>query len=362
MRSVRALVWAGATTAFALACAVSVPPSGGPEDKTPPGVVGSIPAAGSTGVDPGTAVAISFSEPMTRKGVERTLSFSPAIEYDEVKWDDRTLIIRVAGGLHPDTTYVVTLDRGYRDVHGVAATSAFELAFATSATLDTARIEGTVYFKREPTANGVVRCFRLPRDSSFTPESGRPDRQSVTTGDGTYRLRYLSPRGDRFIVWAFEDRNRNGAYEPASEFATTFPDTVVLSAATPVAAACDIMIIDPNEPGNVQGRVANASGIDTVAVTVTLSAAADTLRPRYLAQASPRGEYAFDAVRPGSYALAAFVDLRADSVCGTYPCGADSASACPEPCVVAADSVVVGPGAKVVVPELRLAPAAEEEP
>jgi hypothetical protein len=48
----RALVFALLMAAIALACAVQVPPSAGPEDTTPPHIASTVPAPDSSGVDP----------------------------------------------------------------------------------------------------------------------------------------------------------------------------------------------------------------------------------------------------------------------------------------------------------------------
>jgi len=108
-----------AMAAIAIACAISEPPSGGPEDKSPPAVASTTPAADSTGVDPGSPIAITFGEDMSRARVERLVSVNPPIVIERVRWDDRTLIIEPRGGLQRDTTYVVRVKGGYRDSHGV---------------------------------------------------------------------------------------------------------------------------------------------------------------------------------------------------------------------------------------------------
>jgi len=352
--------WAAALALYALACAVSVPPPGGPEDSKPPRVTATSPAPDSAGVAPESAIEITFSEGMTRERVERLLTFSPEIRIGRVKWDGPTLRVVPQEPLHPDTTYVVTLAPGYRDGHNVAAKQGFTFAFATAAHIDSGRVQGSVLFRRVPTKNGVVRCFVLPRDSTFTPESARPDREATTSGEGDYALRYLPTRGARLLVWAFEDKNKNGRFDPGQEPGAVYPDTIVLGEASTTANGVDVSIIDPDEPGRVSGRVANETGIDTALVSVGLYARGDTLPPAYHALCDAGGRFNFGSVHAGVYGLVAFVDFQWDSLCGTYACGPDSASRCPEPCVAASDSIRVEPGAVVNVPELILRGAKED--
>ncbi len=346
----RAACFAAAMAVLALACAVQEPPSGGPDDKTPPSVAGTTPNADSTGVDPASKIAITFAEDMTRQRVERLVTVQPPIEFDKVSWDGRTMVIHPRGGLQRDTTYVVRLKPGYKDRHGVSGLSAREFAFATGASLDTARISGTVLFKREPTGKGVVRAFRVPRDSTFRPEAVRPDRETGTARDGTFRLRYLPSNDARFVVMAFVDQNGNGTFDKAEPF-TVLPDTITLTPRVTEFAGVQINVIDPSERGFVRGTVVNETGVDSVRALVALYAPRDTTRAEYLARCDSAGAFALVQVKPGAYRLWAFLDLAADSVRGEYACGA---AKCREPSVAAPDTVVVGPGATVDVGKLVL--------
>jgi hypothetical protein len=347
-------VTAAAVVAAAAACAVQEPPSGGPEDRMPPAVQATVPVRDSTGVDPASEIAIAFSEDMTRARVERLVSVEPPIVVGSVRWSGRTLVIQAEGGLHRDTTYVVRLKPGYRDHHGVTGEAPYEFAFATGAVLDTARIEGAVFFKREPSANALVRAFRVPRDSAFAAEAARPDREASTAKDGRYALRNLPSNHARFVVMAFVDVNDNGTFDRATEPYTVVADTVALVPASPVVSGLQIAIIDPNEPGEVRGSVANETGIDTVRATVGLYAAEDSARAAYVVRCETDGSFVVKQVRPRDYVLRAFLDLRADSLCGSYPCRGDSARACTEPCTRHPGLLVVKPGAALDVPRLRL--------
>jgi hypothetical protein len=350
----RLAAWALVFGAGVLACAVSVPPSGGPEDRTPPAMEATIPAADSAGVDPGSSIRIQFSEAMQRDGFARLVSFSPPVEIARVRWDGNTAIIEPYHSLHPDTTYVVRVSKGYRDERNVVNDEPIEFAFATSARIDSGAVSGTAYFRREPTARAVVRAFILPRDSGFAPEAARADREAHTDPAGEYRLGYLPTNENRVVVWAFEDKDGNGNYDPSGEYGALLADTLVLSALAANLTHRDISIVDPTEPGIVRGQVDNATGVDTVRVSVGLYAESDSVPPAYFTRAGPAGEFEFPRVSAGVYGLVAFLDFAPDSVCGTYPCGPDSSDACREPCVALPDSVRVDPGAEVVIPRFRL--------
>jgi len=356
----RIRLWSILVTALAAACAVEAPPPGGPVDETPPRVLSTLPTSDSAGVDPSSEIGITFSEDMTRTGVERQIQLQPPIEIGKVRWKGRTILIRPLEPLHPDTTYYVTLRAGFRDNHRVGSETDLAWAFATSTAIDSGTISGTIHFRREPTQNGVVRAFVLPADSGFTPEAARPDREAVTNEDGHYSLRYLSNRGTRYVVWAFEDANRNGVFAPGDEAGMVYQDTIILSPEVAFAEGKDILIIDPKEPAVVSGVVVNRSGLDTLAISVALYA--DTVAaPKYMTRCDTTGFYEFKTVMMGSYALRAFVDVVPDSVCGWFPCAGDSSRQCAEPCVLYPDSVSVMPGDEASLDTLWLEPAATRE-
>lgn len=350
----RAIAFATVMGAGILACAVSVPPSGGPEDTSPPKVATTVPVRDSSGVAVTSPIAITFSDDMTRARVERSVSVSPPITFDRVRWEGRTLVIVPGGDLQRDTTYVVRVKPGYRDNHGVPSKASYEFAFATGATLDTARVEGTVQFKREPSGRALVRCFRLPRPDDFTPEAARPDRETGTAADGTYRLRYLPANDARFVLFAFIDVNGNGLFDAPGEPSMAYPDTLLLTAAQPVIAGINFTIIDPNEPAVVSGTVSNETGIDSLRASVEIVALADSALSPLYGLCDEAGAFEFKRVPAGDYVVRAFLDIRADSVCGSYLCPDSAVATCIEPCTESPDTLRVTPGAAVKVATLVL--------
>lgn len=343
-----------------LACAVEAPPPGGPLDEIAPAVLATFPPPDSAGIDAGSEIAITFSEDMTRTGLERLLEITPAIEIGKVRWKDRTVFIQPLTPLHPDTTYIVTLSAGFRDNHRVQGQSDHVWAFATSAAIDSGTISGTVYFRREPSAKAVARCFFLPVDSAFAPQAARPDREAHADDKGDFTLRYLPSRDSRFIVWAFEDKNDNGVLNPESEYGEVFADTVVLVPTAPYFSGADISIVDPTEPAQVAGVAVNRSDFKARPLTVTLSA--DTSEtPAYVTECDTTGVFSFARVLMGRYTLRAFVEIVGDSVCSWYPCPDDTTRLCQEPCTVMPDTLTVAPGDEIQVDSVYVNPSRGRE-
>jgi hypothetical protein len=203
----------------------------------------------------------------------------------------------------------------------------------------------------------VARCFFLPVDSAFVPQASRHDRESKTDDTGKYSLRYLPSRGNRFIVWAFEDKNKNGEFDPGNEFGQTHIDTVVLTPGAPFDSDVNIAIVDPTEPASLTGVVVNRSGFDdSLAVTVTLSPDSNDA-PAYLTACDTNGVFSFESVKMGRYIVRTFIDIAPDSVCGWFVCFEDSSQQCAEPCTVMPDTLTLAPGDGARLDTLYLNPA-----
>lgn len=338
----------------AISCAIPVPPPGGPEDKTPPEVVETVPADSSVGISPDSDIRITFSEKMTRARLERQVAFYPNVIVKKAKWDGKTIIIEPEESLHPDTTYIIKLKSGFQDHHRVASANDHQFAFATSAHIDSGQISGTVYFRRKPTEKGYVQLFVLPKDSSFALGVTRADRETATDENGRYVFHYLPTSFEEFLVWGFQDQSGNARFDRQKEVGELFPDTLRLSPDMPILNGTDIVIVDPNEPGEVAGTIHNISELDTIAVSVALYAENDTTPPAYYTRCNPEGAYSFPTVKAGTYAFRAFVDVALDSLCGDYPCPQDTTTMCSEPCVQYQDSVRVEPGMKLKLDDLDL--------
>lgn len=356
----KACVWILLFLGLALSCAVPVPPTGGPEDKQPPEIVGTVPDSGETGVSVTSPITITFSEKMVRSKIERLVGAFPPFEIGEVTWNKNSISIQPAAPLIADTTYLLVIKPGFRDSHNVSKDEGISFPFATGAHLDSGMISGTVLFRRKPTAQAVVRCFLIRADTIFDPAATRPDREAGSDKEGNFQFAYLPTDGKRFVVWAFHDQNRNAYFERGQEFGEAYTDTITLTAAAPLMGGAAITIVDPTEPGEIAGVIVNRSGADSVPVAVALYARADTLEKVALyAVCDPAGTYRFKNVSPGAYMLRSFIDFKRDSLCGPYPCFDDSTRLCVEPCVGYPDSVYMGPGETVTLDSLILDPAGE---
>ena len=224
------------------ACATVGSPSGGPQDRTPPALVGSLPAAGATRVT-GRTLSLTFSERLDPASARAVTVTPQGDRPPEVRVRGAEIEVRFPEDLRPATTYVVTLGTELKDQRGVAIPAPITVAFATGDTIDRGALGGVV---RDPVTGGgvadlAVWAYALA-DTTAPPDvrAVAPDYRTGTGADGAFRLEYLRP-GPYFVV-AVDDRNRNGRADDGETFAAPpRPALAAVAADTTGGAAADTL-------------------------------------------------------------------------------------------------------------------------
>ncbi len=213
-------------------CAVQSPPSGGPEDKTPPEVLEVFPARDELNVPFSTEVSLTFSERMDKTSVEKAFFISPQPEsYPEFKWKGTRLLIRYNEDLKEGRTYSINIGAGATDLHGVAMKESYSWAFSTGNSIDRGFISGKVY-TFEDKVKGLVWGYMLSSEEPPNPFIRKGDFITQTDEEGNFVLSYLAE--GRYRVFAVNDRNEDLNFSiftdpvgiPPAEVEVTFGDTV----------------------------------------------------------------------------------------------------------------------------------------
>lgn len=210
-----------------LGCAKSIAPPGGPIDRTPPKIVGSVPPSGTTNLPLDARVVIQFSEAIEPRNPEQSVFISPQTDPApklSVKGD--RLEIGFPGGLKPDKTYIVTMGADLKDAHAVGLAQSVSLAFATGAIIDSGSIAGRVYDQGKPKAGVSLALFENAPDESAPIDSLIPDYLTQSGTDGAFAFRYLPLRP--YVLIAFDDQRKNRRINPAREMiGIPFKSTVI---------------------------------------------------------------------------------------------------------------------------------------
>lgn len=226
-------------------CAHVEPPSGGPEDKTPPAVAAVYPAPNAVNVPRDANVVFQFDEWIDRNAVRGQVLLSPPLPGRlRAEADGDRLIARPSSGatLRAGTTYTVVAMGGLKDLHGNALSQPFPLRFSTGPALDSASISGHVV---SPARRGslVVALYRADdrsraealslRDTAFSPtELPEPWRElpaylAATDSLGAFVADGAAP--GVYALFAFDDVNGNLAFDVGLEPAAVGESRITLS-------------------------------------------------------------------------------------------------------------------------------------
>lgn len=194
-------------------CASQAPPQGGPEDKTPPTVVSTEPAANAVLVSRALMIAVHFSEPMNRLSVEQSVYFMPRpsgeIRYD---WKGSTLMVRLPDSLAENQTYVMTIGGTAKDRRQNPMGKSYTFAFSTGDHIEQGEIRGKVW--PQPVKGTDIWAYRLREDSRIPADSliflKHADYIVPVEEQGSFHLSYLAD--GQYRLFAMADLDRDGFY------------------------------------------------------------------------------------------------------------------------------------------------------
>lgn len=196
-------------------CAKQGFPPGGPEDRTPPSVVRTLPSQKQTGVNPRIQVTIWFSEEVKPKSSSDAVFISP-YQGDNVrfKWNGGRLKVIFHKPLREKCTYVVTLGTGIQDYRNNNMASSYTLAFSTGDVLDEGEMSGRVYSAASGTGLDVW-AYKCDGKADPDPTQREPDYIVQCDERGAFRFSNVEPI--RYRLFAVRDRASDRLYQPGED-------------------------------------------------------------------------------------------------------------------------------------------------
>ncbi len=186
------------------------------QDTTPPTVVSTSPADGSTGVPLDATFRITFSEPMDPNSMQETFIFmNNEIASGLESWTDggKTLLFEPDSLLLPDTYYsLIILEGGISDYAGNKLAISYPFSFTTGSSMPSGSFSGTVSGDpnspgaSDPTGTVVVAMLGNPTNPN-TPDPimiGGSD--VVGSAGGAYAVNHLEDG----TYWPFCVKDSNG--------------------------------------------------------------------------------------------------------------------------------------------------------
>ncbi|MBU1702419.1 MAG: Ig-like domain-containing protein [Candidatus Eisenbacteria bacterium] len=259
-------------------CAQIEPPSGGPEDKTPPTVLLTVPESLAVGVGVEDPFVISFSESMNKGTVEDWLFLSPEVDRLQFTWNAWDVTIQPKAPLQPNTTYVLLLGSEIRDRRRNPLASPVAIPFSTGDHLDMGRIEGQVIAGLLPAQGQFVFAWTgaplgpAPAQADgqasepvtepvrqLFPPGGISDaiRRGQTDARGGFVLPHL-PVNTPLTIAVLYDAGGNRSFDEKSDFWACFPDSLFLPDTLATRMGLEIYLVYPNEPGSINGTIVDS--------------------------------------------------------------------------------------------------------
>lgn len=257
---------------------VGVPP-GGPEDKTGPTILHHVPEADAINVPRKLTARLVFSEPVSRASVEAALFFAPEpgnrLRY---AWHGNSLELEYLDSLAADRTYVISVGSSAKDQRGNPVGFTYTMAFSTGAQIDRGRLAGVI--ADESAAQAVaVWAYALSAGDTVDPALRSPEYRLQAARDGSFRFGYLAQ--GRYRVFAVQDRNFDGKWQPSTERVGIAPWDVTVTD-TVDAWACFKL----SRQDTAALRILGVREIDQTRYEVKLGAALDSAQVWQFTQAN----------------------------------------------------------------------------
>ncbi|MBL8027249.1 MAG: Ig-like domain-containing protein [Fibrobacteres bacterium] len=251
--------------ALIVSCANRGGISGGPEDKTPPTVIKSIPADRTTGFDKRGGVEIVFSEWLNDEISKRSVFVSPAEPPMKISVSGKKLTIMPRGDLLENTTYTITVGSGAQDLRGNGLASSFSLIFSTGTALDTGKIAGIIVDEdgqRAPQGTALF-VYKVNSDTNIpTPINSKPLFVTECGVKGDFSLSGLSL--GKYRVYGVRDNSKDRKFTPGKEQLYMPLRDVVLSNSSNVDTTLMLVetVIDTVTPRIVSAKALSARNVE----------------------------------------------------------------------------------------------------
>ena len=193
-----------------ISCAAVKLPPGGPKDTTPPKLIRSDPAQGTTLWEGGN-IRLYFSEYMSENGIQKAFAISPALKKGiNIDLNGDMIEIEILDTLETDRTYILTISRDLKDEHGVAMEKGTQIAFSTGENIDSGEISGKFFDDKNVSVHLLEWEKNVKRDSVYL---SLPLYITDAGDDGSFSFKFLSP--GRYCVLGLGKESAGKPYGPA---------------------------------------------------------------------------------------------------------------------------------------------------
>ena len=196
-------------------CAKVVMPTGGPRDMEPAKMLKEDPPSGSVNFSE-SQIKITFDEFFTLNNpTENVLISPPVATAPKYLINGKTLVVKFADTLQPNTTYNMVFSDCIKDYHEGNTLSYYHYSFSTGPAIDSFTIRGKVLDAAtlEGAKDFLVMLYHQDVDS--LPLTTLPDYVTKSLSNGSFTFSNIAP-GD-YKLFALKDINANMLYDLPNE-------------------------------------------------------------------------------------------------------------------------------------------------
>ncbi len=295
-------------------CASDRPPSGGPAKPAIVQVISSDPLPSSVNVSTQT-IHLTFNNYVTVRQLLKGLIISPSVGEYDIAIKGRFAEIRMERPLKKNQTYVLSINKSLESNWGEPLAIPYTMAFSTGAVIDNATISGKVINADfSPATNALIVAFAEPDENIGKGSllSRVPDYLVQAEASGSFTFNHISSGSYR--VFAFNDRNHDGQYNPETEEIGLSSRAVVATGTSDLLFRLYRMnhetlslaanqVPHPYETGSISGVCF------TTGQYIIVNASNATKSYSVTAFGNKKGilHYSFPELPPGSYTISAYI-------------------------------------------------------
>jgi hypothetical protein len=256
------------TVIWIASCANPQPPSGGPQDTTPPEITDFEPKNRTLKFNQ-KKITIEFNKYMDKNKVTENVFISPLkkINFD---WSGKTLNVEFDEELDTNTTYNFTLGTEYADLKGNKPKEAFTIVFSTGSNLDSGKIQGIID-EEKPEGTFII-AYRIDDINPDTLNINKTDPKYRTQAGTSGKFEFQALKDGKYRLFVFKEKEKNGQYDEGSDnFGSFIRDLVVKN-----GIADPIVIKIGNAIDKVKPSLFSADGVYENHVLLSFSEPIDT--------------------------------------------------------------------------------------
>ncbi len=238
-------------------CAHPVSPTGGPKDTEPPVVAACDPPNSAVNFK-SKSIRIDFNEFINLKNPVAEIFISPPLKSPiDTKLRGKSLVVKLADSLAPNTTYSITFGNAIADLSEGNVLKGFNYVFSTGAFVDTLSLQGTLQsaFDHTPQKDVFIELYinnndTLPFDS--LPIRVPPYYITKTNDQGNFMFHNLQKAP--FKLFALADQNGDLIFNQPSEkiaFSDSLANPYYITVAKPDTSKTEQPKVPPVKVKNI---------------------------------------------------------------------------------------------------------------